>query len=301
MVSQMKFTVFELSNRGGRSKNEDRMSYTQTPESALFVLADGMGGHPNGEKAAEIAVRETLEIFHKEATPKLANPALFLSMVLRMAHHRIIRYGTKRGLMDVPRTTAVVGVIQRGMIWWAHCGDSRLYIIRDGKVRICTIDHSYAKAGRRTFHFDSGAQETVNRSMLYTCLGSATLPLIEVSGPLALQPQDRILLCSDGLWSAVDDGDICRVLSEEDDISKSGTALVDMALKKAGSTSDNVSIIGVQWEPKSSGDVARTWAGVSGGGADHLGLGRSLKIDEEINQSVNAINEALQRMTKPGS
>jgi PPM family protein phosphatase len=65
----MKFSVFQVSRRGGRVKNEDRMGYCYTRESGLFVLADGMGGHPDGEVAAQLALQTMSASFQKAARP----------------------------------------------------------------------------------------------------------------------------------------------------------------------------------------------------------------------------------------
>mgnify|MGYP000862524467 CR=1 FL=1 len=75
----MKFSVFQISRRGGREKNEDRMGYCYTRESGLFVLADGMGGHPEGEVAAQIAMQTVASMFQRQARPLLPDPQEFLS------------------------------------------------------------------------------------------------------------------------------------------------------------------------------------------------------------------------------
>jgi serine/threonine protein phosphatase PrpC len=67
----MKFSVFQISRRGGREKNEDRMGYCYTRESGLFVLADGMGGHPEGEVAAQIALQTISALFQRQAKPQI--------------------------------------------------------------------------------------------------------------------------------------------------------------------------------------------------------------------------------------
>ena len=78
----MKFSVFQLSRKGGREKNEDRMGYSYTKESCLFVVADGMGGHPEGEVAAQLALQTVSLDFQRLARPKLDDPAEFLENAL---------------------------------------------------------------------------------------------------------------------------------------------------------------------------------------------------------------------------
>ena len=103
----MKFSVFQVSRKGGREKNEDRMGYCYTRESGLFVLADGMGGHPEGEVAAQLALQTLSALYQREAKPTLAEPLRFLHDALMAAHHQIMRYASEKALLDTPRTTVV--------------------------------------------------------------------------------------------------------------------------------------------------------------------------------------------------
>ncbi len=73
-------------------KNEDRMGYCYTRESGLFVLADGMGGHPEGEVAAQIALQTVSALFQRQAKPQIQDVQEFLSGALLAAHHQILRY-----------------------------------------------------------------------------------------------------------------------------------------------------------------------------------------------------------------
>jgi serine/threonine protein phosphatase PrpC len=75
----MKFSVFQTSRRGGREKNEDRMGYCYTKTSGLFLLADGMGGHPQGEVAAEMVLQAISALYQKEAKPEIEDPRPFLA------------------------------------------------------------------------------------------------------------------------------------------------------------------------------------------------------------------------------
>ena len=101
----MKFSVFQISRKGSREKNEDRMGYCYTRESGLFVLADGMGGHPEGEVAAQLALQTVSAMYQRDSRPQVRDPAEFLSGALLAAHHQIIRYAAEKGMLDTPRTT----------------------------------------------------------------------------------------------------------------------------------------------------------------------------------------------------
>ncbi|MGI9133494.1 MAG: PP2C family protein-serine/threonine phosphatase, partial [Rhodoferax sp.] len=234
----MKFSVFQISRKGGREKNEDRMGYCYTKVSGLFLLADGMGGHPEGEVAAQMALQVISGLFQSQAQPAIADAQAFFNTAVLAAHRQILRYAAERGLLDTPRTTLVAALVQDGVAHWVHCGDSRLYFVRQGELLARTRDHSYIEQRKRKGPTDQGESIT-NRNVLYTCLGSPAAPEYEISGPMALQQGDRLLLCSDGLWGSLDDTDIVFHLGQ----SPVGTAapnLVERALMKAGNHSDNV-------------------------------------------------------------
>ena len=223
----MKFSVYQISRQGGRERNEDRSGYTYTRESGLFVLADGMGGHPEGAMAAQLALQTFSAYFQKAANPTVREVPEFLTSALMAAHHQIIRYAAEKGMLDTPRTTLVAAVMERGNMHWVHCGDSRLYIVRDGELLTRTRDHSYmeqqSNLGRNTQH--------INRNILFTCLGSPAKPVFDLSGPIQLQQGDRILLCSDGLWGTVKDSEIAQQLATHV-LEQSVPELEEMALKR---------------------------------------------------------------------
>jgi PPM family protein phosphatase len=248
----MKFSIYQRSEQGGRKTNEDRMGYTYTRESALFVIADGMGGHAHGELAAQIALETLTECFKKQAHPKLAAPQAFLSQSMLLAHHQILQFSHEHGMADSPRTTVVALVVQDGQACWAHCGDSRLYWIRAGGLAKRTLDHSYVEqspSGMKPNSNSSAAYlaKMANRNVLFTCLGSPAKPIYDVSAALPLQHGDRFLLCSDGLWGHYTDKEITD-LFVTDVVSHSTSFLIDLALKRGGRHSDNVTAIGIEWE-----------------------------------------------------
>ncbi|MEZ5645017.1 MAG: protein phosphatase 2C domain-containing protein [Burkholderiaceae bacterium] len=239
----MKFSAYQISRQGGRERNEDRMGYAYTREAVLFVLADGMGGHPDGAMAAQLALQTFSAYFQKAANPTVGEVQEFLSSALMAAHHQIIRYAAEKGMLDTPRTTLVAAVMERGHMHWIHCGDSRLYIVRDGDMVTRTRDHSYmeqqAHLGRSTDH--------INRNILFTCLGSPAKPVYDISGPLQMQEGDRVMLCSDGLWGTVKDQEIVTELARAP-LEQSVPELVELALKRGGQRCDNVTVVAMEWE-----------------------------------------------------
>ena len=298
----MKFTVFQVSRKGGRLQNEDRMGYSYTRSSGILLLADGMGGHPEGEVAAQLALQAISAMYQKQANPKIEDAAVFLNAAVMAAHRAIIKYAIEKGMLDTPRTTVVAALVQDGSAYWAHCGDSRLYLVRAGKLVVRTRDHSYTEQPPQG-HNTSRAAERLNRNILYTCLGSPTKPVFDVAGPTPLMQGDKILLCSDGLWGSLDDEDIVRQLSGKA-VGMAVPDLVESALQKAGASSDNVTAIAMDWETpdefettKGSVSTDDMQDGVFASTVQSEGLqGDETDLDDAaIERSIAEINEAIRR------
>ena len=294
----MKFSVFQVSRRGGRKKNEDRMGYSYTRESGLFVLADGMGGHPEGEVAAQLALQTISALYQKEARPAIKDTVEFLSQALMAAHHQILRYASEKGMLDTPRTTLVAAILQGPGATWVHCGDSRLYMVRDGELLTRTRDHSYIEQQSAA----GGQVEHINRNILFTCLGSPAKPIFDVTGPVFLQQGDKLLLCSDGLWGSLSDAEIVQHLAFKG-VSTAVPDLVEAALQAGGPHSDNVTVLAMEWETP---DAFESTRGVSTDSISEgvfastiQGSGFEPYIDDldddTIERSIAEINEAIRR------
>ncbi len=244
----MRFTIYQESRVGGRANNEDRTTYCYSRDALLMVVADGMGGHHYGEIAAQIAVQTLADTFQREATPLLADPFRFLQKSMTNAHHAILDYTTRHHLRDTPRTTCVACIVQDNVAYWAHAGDSRLYLIRDGRVITQTKDHSRIRLlieegmiseAQAAFHPD--------RNKIYSCLGSPTPPEIEFSRKTPLNHGDILLLCSDGLWGEMS-GDMMAVALKGSNLLQAVPMILNQAETKGGPHRDNLSVVAVRWE-----------------------------------------------------
>ena len=298
----MKFNVFQLSRKGGRKNNEDRMGYCYTRDAALFVLADGMGGHAEGEVAAQLALQTMAAQFQQQAQPTIKKPADFLSGSLLAAHHRIVRYAGEKGLPDTPRTTLVAALVQKGHAIWVHCGDSRLYVVREGKILLRTRDHSYMEQGE----FFAVKTENINRNVLFTCLGSPSRPVFDVSLPMRLQQKDRIMLCSDGLWGNLGDEEIASYLADvERPLSAELPDMVEEALRRGGENCDNTTVLAMGWEMPSIKNASEVVTdsildGVFASTIQPAFLTAeetSEMNDDDIERSIAEINEAINRVS----
>ncbi|MBP6225354.1 MAG: serine/threonine-protein phosphatase [Rhizobacter sp.] len=301
----MRFSIYQVSRKGGREKNEDRMGYSYTRDSGLFALADGMGGHPEGEVASQLALQTMSALFQQASKPTIPDPLAFLNQAILAGHQQLLRYSAQKALSDTPRTTVVACLLQGDSVYWAHCGDSRLYMVRAGKLIARTRDHSYSEL-QDALHSVVPMRERLNRNVLFTCLGSPGKPVIDTAGPFTLQGGDRLMLCSDGLWGTVTDEAITEELARRS-IAEAVPELVEQALRNGGPKCDNVSVMAVEWE------CSEAEQGGSGVSTEELGddvfastiqasvLGHDAADDlddAEIERSIKEINDAIRRSSQ---
>lgn len=258
----MKFTIFQNSRIGPRATNQDRLAYSYSKDALLLVVADGMGGHQQGEVAAEMAVKAITDAFQRLAMPTLLNPAKFLIEYIGQIHDMIDQYAQANELLDSPRTTIVVAIVQFGFLYCAHVGDSRLYHFRDGHLLYRTEDHSMVQSlymkGMIT------KEEMPNhpyRHKIYSCLGGDEPPKIELAERQELLEGDTILLCTDGVWGALTDEQIKQILSGNV-ISHNITKLLDEAEVSNQEEGDNMTAIGLQWGDRQSSHLAVSTMGM---------------------------------------
>lgn len=244
----MRFTIFQDSHIGGRKSNQDRLAYSYSKDVLLLVIADGMGGHARGEIAAEVAVNTMTNRFQQEARTALRRPKEFLESAIHSAHRAIVAFADEHDMLECPRTTIVGCVVQNGKACWAHSGDSRLYCVRNGVVAAATADHSRVRQ-----LIDAGvitaAQAAVHpdRNKIYNCLGGVLPPTVTHSEDWLLRTGDTLLLCTDGFWGPLSADFIAAKLQHEAMLTLV-PKLLEEARRKAGTDSDNLSVIGLTWE-----------------------------------------------------
>jgi len=247
----MRFSVYQESHIGGRRNNQDRMGYSFTRDALLMLLADGMGGHLQGEMAATIALQTIGSLFQQNANPYVKKPEKFLEDSFFAAHREIHRYRAINNLPETPRTTIVACLIQHNSAYWAHCGDSRLYWMRQGQILARTRDHSRIETLIAQGKVDPSERDThPDRNKLFNCLGAPNIPIVELSRRASLQPGDVILLCSDGLWSVLPDHVLAQSL-QRNTVVRAVPELLALATGIAGKTSDNVTALAMMWEGSS--------------------------------------------------
>ena len=234
----MKFSIYQASRKGTRKQNEDCIGYCYSRDALLMVVADGMGGHLNGEVASQVTVKFISDTFNREAVPRLADPERFLRTVLVDAHHAVGAHAHRHALPETPRTTCVACVVQDGIAHWAHVGDSRLYHLREGRIESQTRDHSNVQRLLDTGRISrEAASSHPERNRIYK---------VALSHGARLLAGDTILLCTDGLWGPITSQQICALLTKSD-IMLAVPELLDLAEIRAGQECDNLSAVAMTW------------------------------------------------------
>jgi serine/threonine protein phosphatase PrpC len=221
----------------------------EAPDAILLALADGMGGHPKGEMAAQILMDNARKAFLTSRKP-IANPRFFLSGLMEMSHREILDFGSRQEPPIEPRTTGVLCLVQEDNAYWAHIGDSRLYIMRDGVINLRTDDHSYVEHLRQQGLISAAQVHTHKfRNYVTRCLGgTSNRPVAELSGPHGLQEGDVVLLCSDGFWGPLPERPMVDALfKQRASLIKKVAKLANQAAATSNPESDNVTVVALKW------------------------------------------------------
>lgn len=227
---------------GDRLEQQDRVAIFAHPKNKgalVAALADGMGGHTGGALAAEQVLHSAKQNF--DAAVLGAGPAReLLQSSIRDAHDaiRLTRYTSEQD----PHSTACLLLLQPGRVDWAHCGDSRIYHFRSGRLVARSRDHSYVmdlvRQGALT---EAQAERHPYRNVLTSCLGDKEDPQIEFGEAAPLVSGDAFLLCSDGLWAHFPDDELGEV-TKHFPPRQAAEALMNAARSRAGGRGDNCSV-----------------------------------------------------------
>jgi serine/threonine protein phosphatase PrpC len=303
----MRFTIFQDSRLGDRKGNEDRVGYSYSRDVLLMVIADGMGGHEQGEVAAEIAVTEITRRFQQEARNRLRRPFEFLVSSIQAAHRAIVSHAVERNLLECPRTTCVACIVQNGRAFWAHAGDSRLYVMRKGALIANTQDHSKVQqmidAGEISVE---AAARHPDRNKIYSCLGGVVPPLIDTGRDIALEPGDTILLSTDGFWSQIPASILGNMLRKQTVLDLLPGLLTE-AQRRAQGESDNLSVVAMTWEnqddprlPDTQSMDEQQFATSMSTTAqlDPAGISAEDVTDEDIERAIAEIQSAIRKVPR---
>jgi protein phosphatase len=238
-----------------RSANED--NFFADGDMNLFVVADGMGGHAAGEVASKIAVESIQDFIRNTSSDKeITWPYEFdetlsmggnrLKSAIQTAHAKVLETTTQKKEFQGMATTVVSIMFEDGKAQVAHVGDSRAYLIRNGKLIQLTSDHSWVNEQLRTGAISSSqARNHPYRNIVTRALGGPNPVDVDVMEE-EMNDGDIVLLCSDGLNTMISDDQILEIVSRnQDDLDKACQELIDTANQNGGE--DNVTAILVKF------------------------------------------------------
>jgi protein phosphatase len=237
------FEIGFASHTGRKRSGSPNQDYVKVVEAEgrapLLIVADGMGGHRGGAVASAVAVEAMIASYGKSAAA--GGLALALNESVKAAHHALIaRAAQDAGLSDMG-TTVVAVILEPEYIYFINVGDSRAYIFRSKQVIQISRDQSWVAEQIRTGHLTPEQARThPRRSHLLMSLSAKRHDMLPYIGETALQANDIVLLCSDGLWGSVPDSLISAVATELPP-QKAADRLIDLA--NASSGPDNISVI----------------------------------------------------------
>jgi PPM family protein phosphatase len=245
--NQDAFRMADASGGGGRLR-------------ALFAVADGMGGLQHGRFASHVALQVFFESFLR-GRPSRAERALRVSM--EEAHFGLQQSMQQLGIPQMG-TTLTAAYVEGARLYLAHIGDSRAYLLRDGRADCLTHDHTtVGEMVRMRILAPDKIRKHDRRSELTKGLGLGLFVQPDTRH-LDLREGDRILLCTDGVWSEIEDKEIADLSTGSESPREFGRELVDLAMERG--SEDNVSAIVIQLDNLSAGNLPedhtpRGWLG----------------------------------------
>jgi serine/threonine protein phosphatase PrpC len=224
-----KLRTAALSDIGNlRTHNEDR--YMRNDVLNLYGVADGIGGLPGGEEAAQCAVEEITRGVAGTAAGAEPN----LTAIVQAANERVIQLGLSVSPSMGIGSTLTFARIQQGRFQLAHVGDSRCYVWSRGKIELLTRDHSVESDARiRRARGEVVSYHEANRNALTRCMGQPTPPEVDLlTRPLAAG--ERYLLCTDGVTRLIRDSEIGDLLGQDKSPEQICKELVALANRRGG-------------------------------------------------------------------
>ena len=233
-----------------REMNQDSYAILRRSEllkqlDALLIVADGMGGGKGGEVASRMTAETLPDVAHEELVEVLMgrrlDPGGILRMGMERANNRVRHKSVEDASLRGMGTTCVAAILNDSVLTVANAGDSRAYLLRDGKLRQITEDHSevwqQVKAGKMT---REEAQKSKFRNSITKSIGLGGEVDADID-TFEMREGDTLLLCSDGLTTEVGDQEIANILATAPAAQTACDRLTDAALRKGGS--DNITVV----------------------------------------------------------
>lgn len=254
----MQYEIGRVSLLGNRKNNQDRLGVAESHAGVVLILGDGLGGKPGGELAADTLVKSVQHQLRHEIMP-VDEPEKLLEKIIIKAHYAVRAMGQKQNPPIEPGSTAVLCLVQNKKAWWAHVGDSRFYLFRDGLPIYRTQDDSFVEHlyQKGEISIENRAGHPM-RNYVTQCIGlMENEPKVAVSKGVDLQVGDTLLLCSDGFWEPLDDAQIGANLAEKG-IKDAITKLAIRAEQSSYPKSDNTTVVAMKITSMQDTTISKT-------------------------------------------
>lgn len=227
-----------------RQVNEDYFASFHGRFGSLTLVCDGMGGHKGGELASRIAVEAIRNYF--DGIREDADPKKELLESLKSANSAILQESGENPDLEGMGSTVVLLLIKGDQAYCAHIGDSRIYLIRDGKIHQITKDHSLVQQLiDANIISPEEAKNHPKKNVITKSLGIDEQTLPDITEPIALFRGDRFVLCTDGLTGMVQDNEIMQEAAGKE-VQQACRNLVELANKRGGKDNITVQILEIR-------------------------------------------------------
>jgi PPM family protein phosphatase len=261
MVNQFSLNVAQLTDIGRkRESNEDNMisiipddMQVMTRKGALFVVADGLGGHTKGDVASEMTVKLVREAYYGDENEDIAT-----SLRHAVEHANALIYSANQAQVEPPDkdhsmgSTCVAAVLQGDKVYVANVGDSRAYIVRDGQVKQVSQDHTPEAEKVRAGLLTEEQARAQSSNKITRCLGDKPDVEVDVFRE-PVQQSDILILCTDGLSKTISDEEIGKIVQQFEP-QESVQRLIELANEQGGP--DNITAVVARVSFEHSGAAA---------------------------------------------
>ena len=246
-IVRVKNTDYEIAVRnllGDRDEQQDQYGIYENTNDLFAIVCDGMGGMDIGD----IASKKAVETFERHLTDlQMGNPSAVFSELIDYMDYEVHRTNQQKKIHS--GTTMVCIYIHESQLYWCSVGDSRLYVCRNGNLASATRDHNYQlkidklkKMGR----IDDVTYERESRKghQLISYIGMKGIQVKDIcTSPFRLKKDDVILLCSDGLYKAVEEKTLCSIIKANMKAESCATAIEEAVEKTDTGQNDNTTYI----------------------------------------------------------
>ena len=232
-----------------REKNEDYLETFKSTFGDVFIVCDGMGGHLGGEVASRLAIASAKNVILQNPQRITATKDI-IKAAIREANINVFKRSKEDPNLKGMGTTIVIAIVNNGILYYGHVGDSRLYIVRGSRIFQLTHDHSFVQTlVDKGLITDDEAENHPRKNEITRALGiaEAVIPDISEKG-LMLYKGDKLILCTDGLSNMVSDRDIYEVVKETTPL-EAADKLIDMANMAGGTDNITLQVISVDRGP----------------------------------------------------